>query len=187
MIYASSYAWAFPRIRGPKTPLAVDGPPVLWDDEAAKPYAKEEDVAVNAIGTARNLGVGGLLAVAAVHANWATGSSWPLPDRRRLARAVVGNEEMPSATACLAVAALMTVAAGLVAGFPRRAPRLGGLGAAGVVATLAARGLVGAVGLTPGLVPEQRVSGAFARWDRHLYSPLCLLLAGLCAAGIYRR
>lgn len=143
---------------------------------------------VDAIGTARNLGVGGLLAVAAVHANWAAGSSWPLTNRRKLARAVVGSEEMPSATACLAVAALLAVAAGLVAGFPRRAPRLGRLGAISVAAVLAARGLVGAVGLTPGLImPEQRVSEAFARWDRRLYSPLCLLLAGLCAAGISRR
>lgn len=124
---------------------------------------KEKGVAVDAIRTARNLGVGGLLAVAAVHANWATGSSWPLPDRRRLARTVAGREEMPSAAACLAVAALLTAAAGLVAGLPRGAPRLGGL------------------------MPQQRASEAFARWDRRLYSPLCLLLAGLCAAGIRRR
>ena len=144
---------------------------------------KEEVVAVDAIGTARNLGVGGLMAVAAVHANWATRSSWPLPDRRRLAGAVYGSGQMPSAAACLTITALLSGAAGLVAGFPRRAPRLGRLGVAGVVAALAARGLVGAVGL----MPEQRVSEAFAYWDRRLYSPLCLLLAGLCAAGIARR
>ncbi len=138
---------------------------------------------MDAIKTARNLGAGGLLAVAAVHANWATGSSWPLPDRRRLARTVAGSEEMSSAAACLAVAALLTAAAGLVAGLPRGAPRLGGYGAAGVVAVLAARGVAGAVGL----MPQQRHSEAFARWDRRLYSPLCLLLAGLCAAGIHRR
>ena len=145
----------------------------------------------DAIGTVRTLGMGGLLAVAAVHAGWAAGSPWPLADRRELARAVVGGERMPPATACLAVAALLTVAAGLVAGFPRRAPGLRRLGASGVVAALAARGLVGAAGLTPGLVrrlsPERRVSGEFARWDRRLYSPLCLLLAGLCAAGVPRR
>lgn len=98
---------------------------------------------------------------------------------------------MPSAAACLAVTALLTVGAGVVAGLPKGAPRLGELGAAGVVAVLAARGAVGAVGLTPGLMrrlsPEQRVSEEFARWDRRLYSPLCLLLAGLCAAGIHRR
>lgn len=153
--------------------------------------AQKEDVAVDAIGTARNLGVGGLLAVATVHATWATGSSWPLADRRRLARTVYGSDEMPSATACLAVSTLLTVGAGLVAGFPRRVHRLGRVGAVGVVAVLSARGVVGAVGLMPGimsgLMPEQRVSEEFARWDRRLYSPFCLLLAGLCAAGIYRR
>ena len=138
---------------------------------------------MDAIGAARNLGVGGLLALAAVHANWARGASWPLPDRRRLAWTVVGSEEMPSATACLAVTGLLTVGAGLVAGLPRRAPQLGMMGAAGVVAVLAARGVLGAAGLMPG----QRVSEAFARWDRRLYSPLCLLLAGLCAAGIHYR
>lgn len=138
---------------------------------------------MDAIRATRNLGVGGLLAVAAVHANWARGSSWPLSDRRRLAWTIIGSEEMPSAGACLVVVALLTVAAGLVAGLPRRAPRLGRLGSGGVVAVLAARGVVGAVGL----MPQQRVSEAFARWDRILYSPLCLLLAGLCAAGVYRR
>lgn len=138
---------------------------------------------MDALVLARNLGVGGLLAVAAVHANWARGSSWPLPDRDQLARTVVGSEEMPPATACLAVTALLTVAAGLVAGAPRGAPRLGRLGTAGAVAVLAARGLVGATGI----MPQQRDSAAFAYWDRRLYSPLCLALAGLCAAGLARR
>ena len=138
---------------------------------------------MDAIGTARTFGVGGLLAVAAVHATWAQGSSWPLADQRRLAWTVYGSETMPSAPACLAVTALLTVGAGLVAGLPRSAPRLGRLGSAGIVEVLAARGVVGAVGL----MPQQRTSPAFARWDRRLYSPLCLSLAGLCAAGVARR
>ena len=140
---------------------------------------------MDAIGPARSLGVGGLLAVAAVHAIWATGSSWPLPDRRSLARTVYRSEEMPSATACLAVSTLLPVGAGLVAGFPRKAPRLGRVGGAGA-GVLALGGLGGAVGFVPRLMlghePEQCVSEVFVRWDRRLYSPLCLLLAGL-----YRR
>lgn len=137
---------------------------------------------MDGIRTARNLGIGGLLAVAAVHANWARGSSWPLPDRQQLAWMVAGSKEMPPATASLSVAALLSAGAGFVAGFPRRKPRLGRLGAAGVVAVLATRGLMGAVGL----MPQQRDSEAFARWDRRLYSPLCLSLASLCAAGLAR-
>ena len=138
---------------------------------------------MDVIGTVRTLGVGGLLAVAVVHAIWAQGSAWPLADRRRLAWTVYGSAAMPSAPACLAVTAVLTVGAGLVAGFPRRAPRLRRLAAAGVVTVLAARGVVGAVGL----MPQQRASEGFARWDRRLYSPLCLVLAGLCAAGVVRR
>jgi hypothetical protein len=38
-------------------------------------YSLKEGAAVDAIGAARILGVGGLLAVAVVHANWARGSS----------------------------------------------------------------------------------------------------------------
>ena len=131
-------------------------------------------------GMARRLGVAGLLAVAAVHANWARGSAWPLADRHQLARAVAGRAEMPPAAACLAIAGLLSVAAGLVAGVPRGAPRLRRLGATGVVAVLTARGVLGAAGLTP----QQADSATFAHWDRRLFSPLCLALAACCAAGI---
>ena len=143
----------------------------------------KEDGAVDVIGPARTLGVGGLLVVAALHANWARGASWPLPDRPRLAETVAGREEMPPAIACLGVAALLTAGAGCVGGHPRRAPQLGRLGAAGLVTVLAGRGLVGVARL----MPEQRASAAFARWDRRLYSPLCLVLASLCATGIAPR
>lgn len=116
--------------------------------------------------------------MAAVHANWARGSSWPASDGRRLAQAVIGNDEMPSAGACLVVAALLILGGGLVAGWPRSKPRLQRIGAAGVATTLAARGLVGAAGLIP------LTSETFLWWDRRLYSPLCFLLAALSAAGI---
>ena len=138
---------------------------------------------MDVIGTARILGSGGLMTLAALHGAWAAGSTWPLDDRRRLAQVVVGSEELPSAAACVSVTALLTGAAGLVAGYPRGAPRLSRLGTAGVVATLTVRGLAGAVGLTT----RKGDSEEFAYWDRRLYSPLCLVLAGLCSAGIARR
>jgi hypothetical protein len=122
-------------------------------------------------------GAGALFFLAAVHANWARGSSWPAADEQRLARAVIGRDEMPSAGACLFVAALLTVGGSLVAGWPASRPRLQRVGAAGVAATLAARGSVGAAGLMP------LTSETFLWWDRRLYSPLCLLLAILSAAG----
>lgn len=84
---------------------------------------------------------------------------------------------MPSAGACLAVAALLVLGGGLVAGRPASKPLLQRVGAAGVAATLAARGLAGAAGLMP------LTSETFLWWDRRLYSPLCLLLAALSATG----
>ncbi len=128
----------------------------------------------------RTLGAGGLLVIAAVHANWARGSAWPAPDRRALADAIIGWEEMPGAASCLAVVGMLATGAALVAGEPRDVPRLRRLGAAGVVAALATRGVIG---FTPLVTPE-RFSPGFVRWNRRLYSPLCLALAALCAGGL---
>jgi len=129
---------------------------------------------------ARRLGIGGLLAVAAVHANWACGSSWPAPDARTLGRAVMPNGPLPGVAPCLAVSALLTLAAAFVGGYPRQMPLVQRVGATGVVAVLALRGLVGAVGL----MTNAHTSPAFTHWNRRLYSPLCLILAALCAAGL---
>ena len=136
------------------------------------------------MGTVRAMkysGAGILFFLAAMHANWARGSSWPAGDEETLARAIIGNDEMPSTGPCLAVAALLTLGGSLVAGWPRGKPRLQRVGAAGVATTLAARGIVGAAGLIP------LTSETFLEWDRRLYSPLCFLLAVLSAAGAVSR
>lgn len=135
---------------------------------------------MDTIRAARTLGAGGLLAIAVVHTNWARGAAWPAPDRRQLAEAIIGWEEMPGAVPCLAVVALLGVGAGLVAGFPHHSPTLQRLGAAGVTATLATRGVLGFTSV----MDAGRISPTFARWNRRLYSPLCLALAALCAAGV---
>ena len=136
---------------------------------------------MGAVRAMKYLGAGVLFFLAAMHANWARGSSWPASDRRRLAERVIGGDEMPSAGACLVVTALLVLGGSLVAGWPGSKPRLQRVGAAGVAATLAVRGLVGALGLTP------LTSETFLWWDRRLYSPLCLLLAALSAAGAISR
>ena len=64
---------------------------------------------------------------------------------------------------------------------PRASHGCRGLGRAGVVATLVARGLISVFGLMP------LTSETFLWWDRRLYSPLCLLLAVLSAAGVVSR
>jgi Protein of unknown function (DUF3995) len=135
-------------------------------------------------GVARGLGAGGLLVVAAVHANWARRSWWPAPDEKSIAQVVLGANHMPSSSACLAVASLLTASSALVLGRPRRLPRVRRLGAGIVVAVLGARGLIGSAGL----MPQERRSVTFKHWNRRLYSPLCLSLAALCApAALPRR
>lgn len=129
---------------------------------------------------ARWSGVASLLVVAALHATWARGSAWPAGQEQALAQAVIGRDTMPSARACLYVAALLTAAAALVAGWPRRWPRLRQYGVAGVVTVLTARGIIGAAGL----MPQEHASSTFTRWNRRLFSPVCLALAGLCAAAM---
>ena len=79
-----------------------------------------------------------LLAIAGLHGVWATGSSWPMRDGEGLAR-TAGGGRSHTAAECLAVAGLLTAASALVAGHPRRAPRLQRTGAATVAAVLAIR------------------------------------------------
>src|SRR3954451_3557845 len=63
-----------------------------------------------------------LFALAALHAVWATGSSWPAKDRDALAELMAGRAggSAPPAAACLTVATLLTSASVLVSGRPRR-------------------------------------------------------------------
>lgn len=129
-----------------------------------------------------------LLGIGALHVLWATGSSWPLPTHAELADTVAGRTSTtaPRAIDCLAVAGLLTAAAAFVSGRPRRAPRFGRLGAAGVVATLGVRGGFGLAGRTDMLVPGSS-SEHFRRMDRQFYSPLCLSIAALALPAVAKR
>ncbi|MDQ2858655.1 MAG: DUF3995 domain-containing protein [Candidatus Eremiobacteraeota bacterium] len=127
----------------------------------------------------RGAGAVSLAGLSALHALWANGSAWPAPDRATLARAIGGFSEVPSAPACLAVAALLGVAAVCVAGLPPPFARVARCGAAGTSLVLAARGGVGLAGA----MPHAGRSQTFARLDRRFYSPLCLALALAAAAG----
>ncbi len=129
-----------------------------------------------------------LLAIGGLHLNWARGSTWPLPDQESLADEVAGRADAgpPSAAACLVVAGLLGTAAAFVAGRPRRASGLSRLGAAGVVATLAARGGLGMAGHTD-LLAAGSTSDRFRARDRRVYSPLCLTLAALSLPALRSR
>lgn len=127
----------------------------------------------------------GLLGIAGLHVIWATGSSWPLADAGELADVVAGKPagRAPSPAACLAVAGLLTTAAALVAGRPRRLPGLSRAGAGGVVAVLTTRGALGMAGRTDVLAPGS-TSERFRRRDRTVYSPVCLTLAALASPAV---
>jgi hypothetical protein len=98
--------------------------------------------------------------LSAIHALWATGSSWPFDDRTKLANAVQGTDTVPGPAWCLAVSA------GLAAG-ARFAPRATAL-------AFAARGVIGLA--RPTLLPAGD-KPPFKTLNARLYSPGCLILA----------
>jgi hypothetical protein len=129
----------------------------------------------------------GLSAIGALHVVWATGSAWPMRDKRMLTDAVVGTDgdQPPNAATCLAVAALLGTAAALVDGRPRRRPMLSRAGSLCVVTVLATRGALGLAGRTD-IVSPGSASERFRRLDRRFYSPLCLSLAALALPATRR-
>lgn len=128
--------------------------------------------ATSAAAAATLAGIGGL------HVAWARGSSWPFPDRERLAAAVAGVESgdfaPPGVT--YVVSGLLLGAAGLLVAAehgPASVRPLARLGSSVAGAVLLGRGAVGLA--RPGLLPAGDVA-PFARLNRGLYSPLCLAL-----------
>src|SRR4051794_41679132 len=89
-----------------------------------------------------------LFALAALHAVWATGSSWPAKDRAALAELMAGRAggSVPPPAACLTVATLLASAAALVSGRPRRLPALRRAATRAAAAVLALRGACGLAG-----------------------------------------
>jgi len=121
-----------------------------------------------------------VLVIAGLHAYWGLGGCWPATSAERLAKAVVGRtsiRHMPSPGACFLVAAMLAgvaawplFAAGLVPEpWPRRLTVLAGIG---VAAVFVGRGLAGYTSAWRRRFSEE----PFARLDRLVYSPLCLLL-----------
>jgi len=129
-----------------------------------------------------------LVGIAGLHGLWAGGSAWPAPDRDTLANVVAGRDggAVPSAAACVSVAALLAIAAAFVAGQPRRLPQLQRTGAAGVAVALAMRGSCGLAGRTD-LISPGSTSPRFRQLDRRYYSPLCLSLAAAAASSTRSR
>jgi uncharacterized protein DUF3995 len=125
-----------------------------------------------------------LLALAALHAVWATGSPWPARDRAVLAELMAGRAggSVPSPAACLTVATLLAASSVLVSGRPRRSSLLRRAGAGVVAGVLGVRGACGLAGRTD-LVSPGSTAPRFRRLDRRYYSPLCLALAAAAASS----
>lgn len=126
----------------------------------------------------------GLVGVGALHAAWASGSSWPARSRRELADAVVGSDAapapLPTAAVALAATAGGIVAAGALGDRPiavvgRRAAGLALLARAAVGGPVACR-LLG--------LPEP--SDRFRELDARYYRPLCVVLGVAALLGARR-
>ncbi len=129
---------------------------------------------------------GVLLGVAGIHAAWAAGWTWPAASSKELAELVVGeSDEFPGTAATLAVAAASTGAALLIGeracvDKPRRLESLSRIGTTTAAGVLLLRGVAG---LIPRAVEDK--TPEFQRWNKLLYSPLCIAL-GLGAAVVSR-
>jgi Protein of unknown function (DUF3995) len=125
----------------------------------------------------------GFLVLAGVHVAWGRGSSFPFATTSELTDSVVGSDVAPSPSACFAVAALLTTAAGLVGGVPVGPKPVRRLGAATIVGVLTVRGAAGIAGRTDALMPGS-ISPRFRSNDRRYFAPLCLALAAGSAAAL---
>jgi hypothetical protein len=124
-----------------------------------------------------------LAGIAALHLSWAFGSSFPYPTRDQLADSVVGRDDVPPPSACVAVAVALAAAAVLVGGRPQLPPTLRRIGLVGVTTVLGGRAAMGFAGRTDVVSPGS-ASARFRQLDRRVFSPLCLGLAAGSAAAL---
>lgn len=133
-----------------------------------------------------------LSAIAALHVHWALGGLWPGHDRASLAQTVLGgppSARLPGKALTLLVALALFGSAALVlhvSGWipvPALPPALARAACWSLVGVLLVRGVFGFFGT---LLRPSTVGTPFARWNRVLYSPLCLGLSGLVAVALVR-
>ncbi|MFF3026391.1 DUF3995 domain-containing protein [Microbacterium sp. NPDC057944] len=126
-------------------------------------------------GAARLVSWTGLTAVGGLHLIWASGSSWPAKNRRRLASATVGNAAAMPDAAATAVVAGAALAGGAVSAGALGEGRMAVVVRRLIATALLARAIVGgevalkALGLPPA---DKR----FRELDKRYYRPLCAVL-----------
>jgi hypothetical protein len=124
----------------------------------------------------RGLTSAALLTIAGLHVAWGFGSSFPFRDRVTLADCVVGGDDVPSRSACLAVGAALTTASALAADWLPLPRHVRTRGLRVMAAVLGIRGVLGLFNKTA-LVSPGSDSPRFQRLDRTVYAPLCVILA----------
>ncbi len=126
-----------------------------------------------------------LTVIAGIHIYWGLGGRWPGTDEETLARKVVGGSRMPGLVPCFVVAVLLFASGGLLAvarGWITLEPAWWiSVGPWVVVGVLACRGVGGFFAYR--IRPELRGT-PFESLNLRIYSPLCVVLAGLCTASL---
>ncbi len=122
-----------------------------------------------------------LAGIAALHALWGVGVTFPAVDRQSLALLVVGRPHLPPPAACFVVASGVAVLAALPAlalgwiAAPAWLARLAGWACWAAAALFLVRGIGGYLPAFERMFPLE----PFASFNRLAYSPLCLLIAAL--------
>ena len=117
-----------------------------------------------------------LLVIAGLHVAWGFGSSFPFGDRATLADSVVGGNDVPRRSACLAVGGVLIVGSALFGDWLPLPHRFRAWGLRLMAAVLGIRGILGLFKKTA-LVAPGSDSPRFQRLDRTMYAPLCVILA----------
>lgn len=117
-----------------------------------------------------------LLAIAMAHVIWAFGGTWPVQDRKTLARTIIGVKDagdMPPrpVTALVALGAFAAGIWALSLTDPAENTVLT-LGGAVLALVFLGRGIAGYTRRWRALTPEE----PFASLDRKIYAPLCLFI-----------
>ena len=124
---------------------------------------------------ARIVSAVGMFAVAALHAVWASGSSWPAKNQKKLGEAVVGQSKVLPDPAATAVVAAGAAGAGLLATGALGRGRLARLGLRLVGTVMLLRAILGGdTALTVlGLPPAGKT---FQRLDQSYYRPFAAVM-----------
>jgi len=116
-----------------------------------------------------------LLAIALLHVAWGLGLPWPAADETQRVATVIGlrgQTRMPGLLPCLAVAGALGAVVAMIGWNTLTASPLTRAGLLAAAAVFLARGVAPWLLVWRRLTPQQ----PFARLDRLVYGPLCLLL-----------